>query len=132
MRRVLFCGAVAVLVAGCGADVATPYTAKATAPCLKKAGFAVSTRDADVGVIAAAAQRGGLRAVKRRENTLTIAFGLDAHNALDLARAYRRLAPARVRKHLRDILSRQRNAILVWTVAPTERDLQAVQKCLSS
>jgi hypothetical protein len=122
----------AAVVAGCGADVGNPYSAKATAPCLTKSGFAVSRRPAAVGVIAAAADRGGLRAVvPGKGNNVTIAFGGDAHDAVDIARAYRRLAPPRVRKHLRDILSRQRNAILVWTVAPTERQLQTVQKCLT-
>ncbi len=131
MRRVLFVAGIAVVVAGCGADAATPYTAKATAPCLRKAGFKVSSRDEDVGVIAAAAARGGLRASVKGE-ALIIAFGRDARDALDIARGYRRLAPKKVQKHLRDILSRQRNAILVWTVAPTQLQLQTVQKCLAS
>ena len=132
MRRVLWTVAAVAVIAGCGADVASPYSAKATAPCLAKAGFAVSRRAADVGVIAAAADRGGLRAiVPGRGNNVTIAFGGDARDAVNIARAYRRLAPPRVRRHLRDILSRQRNAILVWTVAPTQRQLQTVQKCLA-
>jgi hypothetical protein len=133
MRRVLWTVAAAALVAGCGADVASPYSAKATAPCLEKARFRVSRRAADIGVIAAAADHGGLLAVvPGKGNNVTIAFGGDTHDALDIARAYRRLAPPRVRKHLRDILSRQRNAILVWTVAPTQRQLQTVQQCLAS
>ena len=131
MRRVLSIAVVAGLVAGCGADAATPYTAKATAPCLRDAGFAVSTADRDVGVIAASAARGGLHA-RVKGNDLIVAFGRDAREALDLARGYRRFAPKKVRKHLRDILSRQRNAILVWTVAPTQLQLQTVQKCLAS
>ena len=62
-----------------------------------------------------------------------ILLGLERGASLnEIKRAYRRLAPPRVRRHLRDILSRQRNAILVWTVAPTERQLQTVQKCLAS
>ena len=133
MRRVLWTVAAVAVIAGCGADVASPYRAKATAPCLTKARFSVSRRAADIGVIAAVARRGGLRAVvPGRGNNVTIAFGEDARDALGIARAYRRLAPPRVRRHLRDILSRQRNAILVWTVAPTERQLQTVQKCLAS
>jgi hypothetical protein len=119
-----------LVVAGCGADVSRPYSAKSTKPCLVKAGYKVSSRDADVGVIAAAAARGGLRA-RTRGNTLTVAFGSDGRDAVGIARAYRRFAPPRVRRHLRDILSRQRNAILVWTVAPTIRQLQTVQKCLA-
>jgi hypothetical protein len=129
MKRVLPLVALAVL-AGCGADVASPYSAKATKPCLVKAGYPVSTRAADVGVIAGAAARGGLRA-RVPGNTLTIAFGADGHDALGIARSYRRFAPKRLKKRLQDILERQRNAILVWTVAPTQRQLQTVEKCLA-
>ena len=132
MRRVLWTAAAVAVLGGCGADAASPYSAKATAPCLAKAGFAVSRRPGVIGVIATAADRGGLKAVvPGKGNNVTIAFGGDAHDAVDIARAYRRFAPPRVRRHLRDILSRQRNAILVWTVAPTERQLQTVQKCLA-
>ena len=130
MKRVPLLALVLVLAA-CGADVSAPYSAKATEPCLAKLGWRVSARDADLGVIAAAAARGGLRVRIPKRNDLTLAFGSDAHDAVGLAKAVRRLASPKLRPHLRDILMRERNAILVWTVAPTVADLQAVERCLS-
>jgi hypothetical protein len=130
MKRVLPL-ALVVCLAACGADVAAPYSAKATKPCLEKLGWRVSARDADVGVIAASAARGGLQVRIPKRNDLTIAFGNDGHDAVGLAKAFRRLAPKKLRPHLRDVLMRQRNATLVWTVAPTVADLQAAQRCLS-
>ncbi len=88
--------AVVAVAAGCGADVARPYSAASTKPCLEKAGYRVTTSDAKVGPIAAAAERGGLRADApgKPKNTLTIAFGADGHDAVAIARFYRRAASA--------------------------------------
>jgi hypothetical protein len=131
VKRLVPLGLVVAVVAACGADVSAPYSAKATAPCLAKQGWRVSRRAADVGIIGSTAARGGLRVWVAKRNQLTIAFGVNGRDAVQLAKAYRRLAPERVRRHIRDILDRQRNATLVWTVAPTALDLQTVERCLS-
>ena len=122
---------VVLALAACGGNSTAPFTADATATCLKTKGFAVTTAEAKIGFVAAAAQNGGLRAVPADGNTLTIAFGADGKDAVQhLVPAFRRFASPHYRKRFADIFERKRNAVLIWTVAPTAEELQTAMACL--
>ena len=118
-----------MLVAGCGQQV-KPFTAEATAKCLSDKGFTTSTRDEDVGFVASAAPQGGLRA-QTNGNTLVIAFGDTQRDVPGLERGFRRFAPKRI-KSLEGIMQAKRNAVLLWTVSPTQEQLDTALGCLES
>ena len=128
MRRVLPLVAVALLVAGCNSEPSV-YKAEPTAKCLRGKGFRVTTEGENVGVVAAAAPNGGLRAFEPG-NTVTIAFGESSDDALGIQRAFRRFAPARLRPHIDDVMRVQKNAVLLWTVTPPTEEMDTVFGCL--
>jgi hypothetical protein len=122
---------VCVLVAGCGARSNKPFTAVGSAGCFKKQGFAKVTTDPNkVGFIAAFADNGGLRATTSDGNLLTIAFTLDETSVPSTKAAFRAHAPAKLRPRMNDIMESERNAVLVWTTAPSPEQLQTAIGCL--
>jgi hypothetical protein len=129
----LVAGSLALVAAGCGANTA-PYTAAGTAPCLKKKGFtAVTTDPSKLGFIAAFSTHGGLFArAPGGGNNVTIAFAGDAAGAASTEKEFRQHAPPKLRPHLADVMSSQRNAVLVWTVSPSAQLLSDAVACLSS
>jgi hypothetical protein len=133
MRRLLPLALVAVLAAACGSSAAKPFAPGPTAKCLRDAGFTVSTAESDVPLVASAAANGGLRASpKEGGNTLVIAFAADGKDAGNVERSIRRVAPAKLKPHLGDVMSAKRNAVLLWTVSPTAQQQQVVLGCLRS
>ena len=131
-RSLVPVAAVALLAAGCGAQSKSPYEAAPTAKCLTGKGFHVSTRDADVGLVAATAPRGGIRAVPPDGNTLTIAFADTSGDAEETRSAFRRFAPRQLRPHFGDVARVQRNAVLVWTTSPSQDAIDTVMRCLKT
>ena len=137
-RRVLRSASVAaslalvcVLVAGCGARSSKPFTATGSAACFTKQGFTkVTTDPGKVGFIAAFADNGGLQATASDGNVLTIAFTLDDSAVASTKAAFRAHAPARLRPRMNDIMEAERNAVLVWTTAPSPQQLQDAISCL--
>ena len=124
-------GVVCVLVAGCGARSNKPFTATGSADCFTKKGFAKVTTNPDkVGFIAAFADNGGLRATTSDGNQLTVAFTLDDNAVASTRAAYRAHAPARLRPRMNDIMESERNAVLVWTTAPSPQQLTDAIGCL--
>jgi hypothetical protein len=124
---------IAAVVAGCGVRNNKPYTAGATAGCLKQKGFtAVTTDSAKVGFIAGFAANGGVRATSPTGNVLTVAFTADPSDVAATEKAFRRYAPPRLRPHMADIMESQRNAVLVWTIAPKSSELTTAMACLAS
>jgi hypothetical protein len=122
---------VCVLVAGCGARSNKPFTAVGSAACFTKQGFTkVTTNPNKVGFIAAFADNGGLRATTSDGNLLTIAFTLDDTSVASTKAAFRAHAPARLRPRMNDIMQSERNAVLVWTTAPSPDQLQTAISCL--
>jgi hypothetical protein len=128
MRRVVALVAVALLVAGCNSEPSV-YTAEPTAKCLRGNGFRVTTAPQNIGVVAAAAPNGGLRAFEPG-NTLTIAFGESSDDALGIQRAFRRFAPKSLRPNIDDVMRIQKNAVLLWTVTPPLEEMNKVFGCL--
>jgi len=129
MRLALVIGVLAVLAAGCGGAEPSTYKAEGSAKCLRGLGYDVTTDSLEIGVIAAAAPNGGLRASKPG-NTVTIAFGADSDDALKIEGAFRRFAPKKLRRHISDVMRTQKNAVLLWTVTPPIDEMNKVFKCL--
>jgi len=137
IRRLVLLVAVAALVAGCGVRNSTPFSPKATASCLGTHGFTSVTTSPDpgkVGFVAAFADDGGLRATSPDRNVLTIAFAADAEpsSTSSLEESFRSHAPKSLRPHLGDIMSVNRNAVIVWTISPSSTDSDTVNRCLRS
>jgi hypothetical protein len=131
-RRLGLVLALALLAAGCGAQSKSPYEAAPTAKCLSGKGFHVSTRDRDLGLVAATAPRGGIRAVPPDGNTLTIAFADSSGDAAETRSAFRRFAPMPLKRHFSDVARVQRNAVLVWTTSPSQDAIDTVMRCLKT
>jgi hypothetical protein len=123
----------ALIAAGCGARSSTPFTASATAGCVKSKGFRnVSTNPAKVGFIAGFAANGGLVATSASGNRVTVAFTDNADSVASTERAFRLHAPPALRPHMADVMRVQRNAVIVWTTTPSSDDESAVEGCLKS
>jgi len=114
-------GLFVLVVAGCGGSGKSAYTAGPTATCLGQKGFtSVTMNPSKIGFIAAFAVHGGLRAdAPGGGNTVVIAFAADAGGAAATEQAYTRHAPKNLRPHIRDVMSSQGNAVIVWTVTPS-------------
>jgi len=121
--------ALALLAAGCSGGEPSAYKADSTAKCLGSHGYRVTTDDAKIGVVAAAAPNGGLRAYEPG-NALTIAFGASSDDAIGIQRAFRRFAPRKLRRHILDVMRTQKNAVLLWTITPPIEELNRVYGCL--
>jgi hypothetical protein len=120
-----------MVLAACGSSGSKPYTAAATKACLVQKGFTgVTTDPLKVGFIAAFAPNGGLVAKSKTGNVVTIAFAQDANGAAATETTFRRHAPASLRPHMGDIMESQKNAVLVWTVSPSQTELTAAEECL--
>lgn len=119
----------AVLAAGCSSGEPSAYKAGPTAKCLQGKGYKVTTEDAQVGVVAANAENGGLRA-NEPGNALTIAFAKNSDDAIQTAGAMKRFAPKKLRPHILDVMRTNKNAVLLWTVTPPQTELDRVYGCL--
>jgi hypothetical protein len=123
----------ALAAAGCGSGTPKPYTAAATATCLRTKGFTKVTTNADkVGFVAGFADNGGLRATSKSGNVVTIAFAADADGVAGTEKAFADHASGVYKRHIRDVMESQGNAVLVWTVTPSQRQLQDALSCLSA
>ena len=130
---ILLVAVLAIVAAGCGGRNTSAYKPAPTATCLTKKGFTGVTTDAGkVGFIAAFSANGGLFALPPGGgNTLTIAFAADVKGAAATQRAFTRHAPASLRPHISDVMESQRNAVLLWTVTPSEQVLSDALGCLT-
>ena len=125
--------ALSLAVAGCGGGSKKPYTAAATAPCLQTKGFKkVTTNPDDVGFVAGFADNGGLRATSASGNVLTIAFAGDPSGVPGTEKAFKQHASGIYKRHIADVMSSKGNAVLVWTVTPSQTQLDAAVGCLNS
>lgn len=124
--------AVALVAAGCGARSSAPYTPKGTIGCLKGKGFLqITTNAAKLGPIAAFAQYGGLQSHTADRNVVTITFAADQAEARATEKAYRSAATPFYRARMDEIMQSQRNAVLVWTLAPTQQQIDDAEACLA-
>ncbi|MEO8571812.1 MAG: hypothetical protein ABI553_08940 [Chloroflexota bacterium] len=130
-RLLALLGLVALVAAGCGVRNSKPFTAKASASCFRNHGFtAVSTNPGKVGFIAGFADAGGIRARSATGNVLTIAFTAGPDSVASTEEAFKSHAPKSLRPHISDIMSTNRNAVLVWTITPKADEADAATRCL--
>jgi len=129
MRRVVLLACTGLVLAGCTQTEPSVYKAEGTAKCLRDTGYSVTTDPARVGVVAAAAPNGGLLA-REPGNAVTIAFAADSGDAESIAAAMRRFAPKPRRGKITDNMHTQKNAVLLWTIAPPVEELNKVFGCL--
>jgi hypothetical protein len=123
---------VVLVLAACG-STSKPYTAAGTKACLVQKGFTgVTSSPAKIGFIAAFAANGGIQGRSPAGNVLTIAFADGPSSAPGIEKRYRRAAPPRLRPHMSDIMEAQKNAVLVWTVSPSQQELSDAEGCLHS
>jgi hypothetical protein len=135
VRRLLLLVPIGLLAVACGGSSSAkkPFLPEPTASCLRTQGFTVSTRQKDLQFVFQLADNGGLVAhAPKNENTLQIAFAAGPKAAVDEYRAIARVAPKELRLHIRDVASIARNAVLLWTIAPTQKQTQTVLDCLKS
>jgi hypothetical protein len=122
-----------LVAAACGVRNSKPFTAAGTASCLADHGFKnVTTNPGAVGFVAAFAGHGGLKGTSPSGNTLTIAFTAGTDSVSTTEDAFRTHAPPSVRPHMSDIMTVNRNAVLLWTVTPKGSESDTVTHCLSS
>ena len=119
----------AFVLTGCTSGEPSAYKAGPMAKCLSGKGYTVTTDDAKVGVLAANAPNGGLRA-NEVGNALTIAFGQNSDDAIQIAGAVKRFAPKKLKPHITDVMRTEKNAVLLWTVTPPQEELDKVVACL--
>ncbi len=130
-RRLPLLVLLALVAAGCGVRSSKPFTAAASVGCFRSHGFKDATTNPDkVGFIAGFSDRGGLKGTAPDGNVLTIAFTQDATTTGQTETAFRNHAPPRLRPHMHDIMSVDRNAVIVWTISPSSDDTAAVNLCL--
>jgi hypothetical protein len=119
----------AALAAGCGNPVHSHYTVKPSAECLRKLGYTVNTNAAQLGPVEDSATEGALLA-KEPGNAVRITFSADHAQATNIMAAYHEFVPRRLKPHLGDVLSSQKNATLLWTITPSPDEMQRVLGCL--
>ena len=129
MTRVSILLVLGLLAAGCSSGEPSAYKAEPTAKCLRGHGFEVTTDDSKVGVIAANAPNGGLR-MNEPGNALTAAFAQNSDDAIQIAAAFKRFAPKKLRPHILDVMRTEKNAVLLWTVTPPQEEMNKVFACL--
>ncbi|MGB8003423.1 MAG: hypothetical protein WCF27_04085 [Gaiellaceae bacterium] len=129
MTRVSILLVLGLLAAGCSSGEPSAYKAEPTAKCLRGQGFDVTTDDSKVGVIAANAPNGGLR-MNEPGNALTAAFAQNSDDAIQIAAAFKRFAPKKLRPHILDVMRTEKNAVLLWTVTPPQEEMNKVFACL--
>jgi hypothetical protein len=122
---------VALVAGGCGVRNSRPFTAQASAPCFRSHGFShVTTGAVQVGFIAGFADYGGVRATSATGNVLTVAFTAGPDSVPSTEAAFKAHAPKSLRPHISDIMSSNRNAVLVWTTTPNGDEADAATRCL--
>jgi hypothetical protein len=118
---------VALAAAGCGVESVKTYSADATAKCLQDAGFRI--KRANLGLVADSAPAGSIRAFEPG-NAVTISFGNDHPEAVNISELYRKFAPKKLRPHIDDVMEVQKNAVVLWTITPPSKDHDRVFGCL--
>jgi hypothetical protein len=119
----------ALVLAGCGVRTSKPYTAAGTAPCLKKQGFAAVTTSPK-SLVASIAANGGIEARSPSRNQLTIAFAADEKSVSEPQAEFRRFAHGLYKRHLADVMRTVKNAVMVWTITPSDDEQDTASRCL--
>ena len=130
MRRLIpLALALAALAAGCSSEPSA-YTPGPTAKCLrKKLHYDVTSDPAQLGVVEGHAARGGLL-VHHPGNAIRIAFGENGDDVPGIESGFKRFAPKKLRPHITDVMRTNKNVVFLWTVTPSQEEIDAVFGCL--
>ena len=126
--RACFVLLLALLAAGCETEPST-YKAGPTASCLREQGLEVVTEHSQLGVVERSTDNGGLIAYTEG-NAVRIAFGANEEDTLGIQEGYRRFVPKKVKPHIGDVMRTEKNAVLLWTVTPSNEVSDQVTGCL--
>ena len=126
-RLAIVAALVVALAAGCGGGK-SEYTAGKTRDCLSSEDARIS-RPQGKDLVASTAT-GGAFVANLGDNWVTVAFGQQENDAKNIQIAYQRFALPNVRRNITDVLSRYRNAVLLWHRHPANADLALVTGCL--
>jgi hypothetical protein len=126
VRKLVLSVVLVGLLAGCGSPP-THYTLAKSRECLAKTGAKIVRPKGDF--VASTASGGNFRAVLHGgSNFVTLSFGADDDEALQLAQGYDRFHGANI--GVADILYRDRNVAMLWKLHPSDDDLKLVTDCL--
>ena len=126
-RLAIVAALVVLLAAGCGGGK-SEYTADKTRDCLSSEDARISSPQGKD--LVATTATGGSFVANLGDNWVTLAFGQQENDAKNIQIAYQRFALPNVRKNITDVLSRYRNAVLLWHRHPANADLALVTGCL--
>jgi hypothetical protein len=119
---------VVLLASGCETEPSA-YKAAPTAECLRDKDVRVITERSQLGVVERSTENGGL-IVYTVGNAVRIAFGANEEDTLGIEEGYRRFVSKRVRPHIGDVMRTEKNAVLLWTVTPSDEAAELVTGCL--
>ena len=127
MRRILLSAALVCVVAGCGSPPVSHFSLEKTKACLTGKGARIVRPKSDI--VASTASEGTFRAILHGgTNFVTLAFGADDQEALQIAQGYDRFHAKNV--GVADILFRDKNVTLLWKQHPSSDDVDLVSGCL--
>ena len=115
---------VAVLTA-CGRDEETAYDEAASRQCVRERGLQPTTRGLD---FVARAALGGAFRTEVGGKKVVVVFGLGEDDAERTELAYRNFAPEGYR--VQDVLRREKNVVMVWSLPPTDTQHDQIHGCL--
>jgi hypothetical protein len=119
----------AACAAGCNTEPST-YKAAPTAKCLRtKLHYQVTTDPVELGIVERNAPNGGLLA-HYPGNAIRVAFAESSDAATGVENGFRRFAPPKLRPHISDVMRTNKNAVLLWTVTPSQETIDGVYDCL--
>jgi hypothetical protein len=130
-RTLLILGGCALLLAGCGGSKhpsGRVYRLGPSARCLRSHGFAVSTKQKDVGFIAYSASGGGLRARKGRVDVIA-AFGGGAIERHQIVLGVKRFAR---QSQIFAYRVGRANVLMMWAYPPSQEAKSALIACLAT
>jgi hypothetical protein len=117
------------LAAGCNSEPST-YKAMPTAKCLRnKLHYQVTTEPAQLGIVERNAPNGGLLA-HYPGNAFRAAFAESSDAASGFENGFKRFAQPKLRPHITDVMRTNKNAVLLWTVTPSQEVIDSVYGCL--
>ena len=117
--------AVAAVGAACGREQPVVYDATASRQCVRESGLNPTTKDLD---FVAESALGGAFRTKVGDKKVVVVFGLTDEDAEQTELAYRNFAPEGY--GIQDVLRRDRNVVMLWSLPPTVTQHERIHGCL--
>jgi hypothetical protein len=117
--------ALAVAATGCGREEPVVYDAAASRQCVRESGLNPTTRGLD---FVAQSALGGAYTTRVGDKKVVVVFGLSDEDAERTELAYRNFAPEGY--GIQDVLRRERNVVMLWSLPPTVTQHERIHGCL--